>query len=129
MLRGPSMGRPKKISMRKAHSLSVSGICPPGMAHVNTTADRADPYINVPYLPEQFCHCHASEPCLEPLMPLKREDQLQVPVFHTVIQEAVIPYFMKALRKHMHQETAYELFIRERYRAPLVTRFFTSGRK
>lgn len=76
MLRRPSTGRPEKISMEQPHRLSIPGIDSPGAAHVETAADRTNPDINTPNLPEQFPHSHAGEPGLEPLVSLKREDQL-----------------------------------------------------
>lgn len=95
MLRRPSAGRPEKISMKQVYRLSVPGICPPGIAHVDTSAGGTDPDINTPDFPKQFRCGHPGEPCFETLVSLKRKNQLQVLTFHTVIQEAVIPYFLK----------------------------------
>lgn len=109
--------------------LSWAGIYPPGMAHMEAAAGRADADINIPDFLKQLRHCHAGEPGHEPLASLNGEDQSQIPAFHTVVQETIIADFLEAGREHMHQETPYKLFVGERDPASGVTRFFPPGGK
>lgn len=62
-------------------------------------------------------------------MSLERKDQLQVFGFGPVVQEAVIPDFLKAGRQHMHQVASDEFRIPERDVSARLTRGFPSCRE
>lgn len=78
------------------------------MLHGSTAAYRADGDIKIPDRPEKFSHGQTGITPAEPLTVLKRKNDLQVMRLHAVVQETIVTDLLKAVRKHMRQETAYE---------------------
>lgn len=81
-------------------------MAPPQLPHGCTAAFRTDCQVNAPYCFEQFSHGHPGEALFETLTVLDLKDDLEIFALHPVIQKAVITYFLKAGRQHMHKVTA-----------------------
>lgn len=106
MLRRPSCGGLFKTVFSVDGFLSGGcGICPSNTAHPAAAAFRTDMDINVPYRFQEFRHGKANVFFPETLVSLNGKYQFQVLAFPTVVQESIIPDFLKAMREHMHQIT------------------------
>lgn len=81
-------------------------MAPPQLPHGCTAAFRTYGQVNAPYGLEQFCYGHPGKALLETLTILEFKDDLEIFVFHPVIQESIITYFLKTGRQHMHKVTA-----------------------
>ena len=77
--------------------------CSPCMLHPTAATYRAYRNINIPYYFQQLCHCQVGIACFETLMSLQGKDQFQVFCFVPVVEESIIPDFLKTGREHMHQ--------------------------
>lgn len=100
------LGRPLKNLFSGNSLLSGRAISPSYAFHVAASTLRADMDINVPDGFQNVCHGKAGIFFPETLMPLERKDQFQVSGFVPVVQETIVPDFLKTGRKYMHQVTA-----------------------
>lgn len=75
----------------KDHALWERSITPPQLLHGSTAAFRTDGQVNVPDRFEQFCHGQPGITLPESLAALDPEDYFQVPGFHPVIKETIVP--------------------------------------
>ncbi len=108
---------------------SGSAISPSDALHPAASALRADTNVNIPDSFQKFRYGKTAVCFPEALVSLERKNQLQVFGFVSVVQEAVIPDFLKARRQHMHQVAADEFRIPERDVSARFTRFFPPCRE
>ena len=86
-------------------------ITPPQLLHGSTAAFRTDGQVNVPDRFEQFCHGQPGITLPESLAALDPEDYFQVPGFHPVIKETIVPDLLETGGEHVHQEPADKFFV------------------
>lgn len=97
--------------------------------HIHTATASADMDIYIPDCLNQFCHCHTGISGLEFLISLKPKDKLQFFLLRTVVQESIVPYFLKARRKHMQKKKANKFFVLKCNGSLRLSGTFPSGRK
>ena len=97
--------------MGKDHALWERSITPPQLPHGSTAAFRTDGQVNVPDRFEQFCHGQPGITLPESLAALDPEDYFQVPGFHPVIKETIVPDLLETGGEYVHQEPADKFFM------------------
>ena len=95
----------------KDHALWERSITPPQLPHGSTAAFRTDGQVNVPDRFEQFCHGQPGITLPESLAALDPEDYFQVPGFHPVIKETIVPDLLETGGEYVHQEPADKFFM------------------
>ena len=83
--------------------------------HAAFAAVRTGADVDFPDSFQQFCHTHASITAFVFLAALNTEDQLQVLLFHPVVQETIVTDFLKSGRQDMHQVPADKLLVAQPY--------------
>lgn len=129
MLLRPSCGGLWKTVFSGRGFLSGSAICPSDVLHVAASTFRADVDIYVPDCFQKFCHRQIGIFCFETLVALEFKYQFQVSGLIPVIQKAIIAYFLKTGRQHMHQIAVDEFRIIQSDRPAWSTRCSASCRK